>query len=150
MYVGNLSAKCTESSLKQFVQERSQAAKLEVPVYNCSMHVSETGRTSARLSVNASHLSPVTSANFWPRPLYCRPWRFVKDRSGEVLKEGDKKNHSDSANSANNNPRSDASPTGQVGALGGMDKANEPEIIAVSGRTRSHSSASRAPHNPNA
>ena len=65
-----------------------------------------------------------------------------------MLKEGDKKNHSDSANSANNNPRGDASPTGQVGALGGMDKANEPEISAVSGRTRSHSSASRAPHNP--
>ena len=36
-------------------------------------------KVSARLMVEASALSLVISPNFWPRPLYARPWQF-KDR----------------------------------------------------------------------
>ena len=79
LYVGNLSESCTEESLAAFVKQRSAKAGAETTVHDCSMHRAENGKVSARLMVEASALLLVVSPNFWPRPLYARPWQF-KDR----------------------------------------------------------------------
>ena len=81
LYVGNLGDQCTEERLREFVQHRAAAVGTSADVHDCSMHESATGKISARLTVDAATVSTITAANFWPRPLYARQWRF-KESSG--------------------------------------------------------------------
>eukprot|EP00117_Sycon_ciliatum_P023031 scpid96456/ scgid19693/ len=75
-FVGNLSHDCTVDSLTEFVHRRSESVGTPVKAHQCSLHTAGNGQVSARISVDATSKLTVTSANFWPRPLYCRPWRF--------------------------------------------------------------------------
>eukprot|EP00117_Sycon_ciliatum_P004485 scpid9145/ scgid8843/ len=85
LYVGNLSSSCTEEGLKSFTQQRAVAAGGTATVHTCSLHTTEAGRVSAHLTVDAKDLTLVTTENFWPRPLYARPWRF-KERTEQQSK----------------------------------------------------------------
>ena len=85
LYVGNLSSSCTEDGLKSFTQQRAVAAGGTATVHTCSLHTTEAGRVSAHLTVDAKDLTLVTTENFWPRPLYARPWRF-KERTEQQSK----------------------------------------------------------------
>ena len=84
-YVGNISPDCTENRLKQFIMDRSEQAMSgsSIPVHTCSVHVGESGRVSARVTVDATSMPIVTAPNFWPGPLYCRPWCFSKNSGGK-------------------------------------------------------------------
>ena len=81
LYFGNLGNQCTEERLREFVQHRVAAVGTSVDVHDCSMHESATGNISGRLTVDAATVSTITAANFWPRALYARQWRF-KENSG--------------------------------------------------------------------
>ena len=74
VYVGNIATDSTESHFRQFI--RSEFLGASIPVHTCSVWLSESGRASARVTIDATSFSTVTAPNFWPRPLYCRPWRF--------------------------------------------------------------------------
>ena len=77
-YVSNLRADCTAESLTEFITNNSKAVTPADPaaVHNCSMHCTESGKLSARLTIDANAPAPVTSPNFWPRPQQARPWEF--------------------------------------------------------------------------
>ena len=82
LYVGNLSESCTDDDIKAFTLKRSGTAGTPATVHNCSIHKAENGKISARITVDATAIALITSPNFWPRPLYARPWKF-KQRSVE-------------------------------------------------------------------
>ena len=83
IFVGNLSASCTEDSLKKFVTCRSSAVGRKIDAHNCSLHVSKEEKVSARVCVDADAMPTIMSENFWPRPLYARSWKFAKrDETG--------------------------------------------------------------------
>ena len=78
IFVGNLSASCTEGSLKKFVTCRSSAVGRKIDAHNCSLHVSKEEKVSARVCVDADAMPTIMSENFWPRPIYARSWKFAK------------------------------------------------------------------------
>ena len=82
VYIGNLSTSCTESSLKEYIQVTAAALPepQSISVLTCSMYTSPHGRVSARVAVDASLVNLLTDPEFWPRPLYCRPWKFDAGR----------------------------------------------------------------------
>ena len=82
LYVGNLSESCTDDDIKAFTLKRSGTAWTPATVHNCSIHKAENGKISARITVDATALALITSPNFWPSPLYARPWKF-RQRSVE-------------------------------------------------------------------
>ena len=69
--------------MTEFTQQRSVAVAKSVKVHECSMHTTEDGKVSARLTLDATGLETVTAANFWPRPLYARAWRHQKRPQGD-------------------------------------------------------------------
>ena len=81
VYVGNIATDSTESHFRQFIETRSEFLGASIPVHTCSVWLSESGRASARVTIDATSLSTVTAPNFWPRPVYCRPWRFLETSS---------------------------------------------------------------------
>ena len=112
-FVGNLSPDCTVDSLTEFVHRRSESVGTPVKAHQCSLHTAGNGQVSARISVDATCKLTVVSANFWPRPLYCRPWRFHTSTNANVAKSissskssSHNKHNSSSSNNANNNTSS--------------------------------------------
>ena len=93
VFVGNLSSTCTMEGLTEFVQRRSVAATGDIiDVHSCNVHTAASGKVSARVTIHAACLATVTSANFWPRPLYCRTWKFNPPKKSS----GNDKAHSSS------------------------------------------------------
>ena len=115
VYVGNLHADCTEERVTEFTQQRSVAVAKSVKVHECSMHTTEDGKVSARLTLDATGLETVTAANFWPRPLYARAWRHRKRPQGDSS--------------------SGAAGAGNVGSRGDRDSEEE---AASAGAIQSH------------
>ena len=81
VYVGNIATDSTDSHFRQFIKTRSEFLGASIPVHTCSIWLSESGRAFARVTIDATSLSTVTAPNFWPRPVYCRPWRFLETSS---------------------------------------------------------------------
>ena len=79
IFVGNLGTNCSEESIKTFVKRRAEAVGSTASVHNSSIHTTQTGKVSARICIDATDLSLVTTPDFWPRPLYARPWEY-RDR----------------------------------------------------------------------
>ncbi|XP_065197709.1 uncharacterized protein LOC135829232 [Sycon ciliatum] len=93
VFVGNLSSTCTMEGLTEFVHRRSVAATGNIiDVHSCNVHTAASGKVSARVTNDAACLATVTAANFWPRPLYCRTWKFNPPKKSS----GNDKAHSSS------------------------------------------------------
>ena len=93
LYIGNLNAECTEEKLMAFVEGRTKTIGNAAPkVFNAKIYTtnSESGCLSARLTVAESDRALLQARNFWPRPIYARPWNFHLASS----KEGDSKDTS--------------------------------------------------------
>lgn len=124
VYVGNLSTTCTAESLQQFIGRRCQSLGLgDICVHNCSMHTAkESGRVSARLTVDASRLTSVTDTNFWPRPVYCRSWKFSDTTKGHTPQNTEQPSHlsssEDAGDSASHTSSGDGDDTGSYGSSG--------------------------------
>ena len=79
IFVGNLGTNCSEEIIKTFVKRHAEAVGSMASVHNSSIHTTQTGKVSARICIDATDLSLVTTLDFWPRPLYARPWEY-RDR----------------------------------------------------------------------
>ena len=78
MYIGALVKDCTSRKLQDFVERRASATGLTVPkIYDIHMF-EKNDHSCARMIVDAASATTVTTRNFWPRPLYARPWNFEK------------------------------------------------------------------------
>eukprot|EP00117_Sycon_ciliatum_P012231 scpid83950/ scgid2699/ len=120
VFVGNLSSTCTMEGLTEFVHRRSVAATGNIiDVHSCNVHTAASGKVSARVTIDAACLATVTSANFWPRPLYCRTWKFnpPKKSSGN-----DKAHSSSDGGSGDGNDNAHSSSDG--GSGDGNDNAH--------------------------
>ena len=58
VYVGNIATDSTESHFRQFIKTRSEFLGASIPVHTCSVWLSESGRASARVTIDATSLSP--------------------------------------------------------------------------------------------
>ena len=88
LYIGNLNAECTEEKLMAFVEGRAKTIGNAAPkVFNAKIYTtkSESGCLSARLTVAESDRALLQARNFWPRPIYARPWNFhlASSKEGE-------------------------------------------------------------------
>ena len=78
LYVGNLSVHTTEERLREFVDLRCQAVdtSANVQLHSCSLHTAKSGKLSAKVTIDARYATAMMATNFWPRPVYCRLWKF--------------------------------------------------------------------------
>lgn len=75
LFVGKLEAQQTEEKLKLFVERR--AAEVEHPVKVFESKIFRKEETiSARLVVDADSAKLIKHKKFWPKPMYCRDWKF--------------------------------------------------------------------------
>ena len=118
LYIGNLNAECTEEKLMAFVEGRAKTIGNAAPkVFNAKIYTtkSESGCLSARLTVAESDRALLQARNFWPRPIYARPWHFhlTSSKEGEskeisvvkVLKTSTCKDHDDKDGGAEPQPK---------------------------------------------
>ena len=112
------SAECTEEKLMAFVEGRAKTIRNAAPkVFNAKIYTtkSESGCLSARLTVAESDRALLQARNFWPRPIYARPWHFhlTSSKEGEskeisvvkVLKTSTCKDHDDKDGGAEPQPK---------------------------------------------
>ena len=64
VYVGNIATDSTESHFRTFIKTRSEFLGASIPVHTCSVWLSESGRASARVTINATSFSTVTAPYF--------------------------------------------------------------------------------------
>ena len=74
-YLGNLRQDASEESLLQYITQRAQDVGSKVSVFNSRLFQKE-GSSAARITINANAAAFVGKANFWPRPVYVRRWKF--------------------------------------------------------------------------
>ena len=118
LYIGNLNAECTEEKLMAFVEGRAKTIGNAAPkVFNAKIYTtkSESECLSTRLTVAESDRGLLQARNFWPRPIYARPWNFhlTSSKNGEskdisvvkVLKTSTCKDHDDKDGGAEPQPK---------------------------------------------
>ena len=131
VFVCNLNSTCTMESLTEFVHRRSVAATGNIiDVHSCNVYTAASGKVSARVTIYAACLATVTSANFWPRPLYCRTWKFIppKKSSGNdnahSSSDGGSGDGNDNAHSSSDGGSGDDSSGNDCGSSGSSSRRN--------------------------
>lgn len=83
LYVGNLPADTTDDKVAAFIAKRSAEAGLKRPpkLYTCTVlkkkpDDGQSSRLGAHVTTTTDACSLLCDPQFWPRPLYARPWVF--------------------------------------------------------------------------
>ena len=77
LFLGNLKANIQEDELRSFIVQRAASTSVDLFIYDCRIFP-KVDSSSARIVVNDKCSSLLKRRDFWPRPLYCRPWNFEK------------------------------------------------------------------------
>ena len=70
-------ANIQEDELRSFIVQRAASTSVELSIYNCRIFP-KVDSSTARIVVNDKCGSLLKRRDFWPRPIYCRPWNFEK------------------------------------------------------------------------
>ena len=77
LFLGNLKPNIQEDELRSFIVQRAASTSVELSICDCRIFP-KVDSSSARIVVNDKCSSLLKCRDFWPRPLYCRPWNFEK------------------------------------------------------------------------
>jgi len=75
LYIGKLEKEISSEQFKEAIAQRASKVGVTVKFEECKVFKKEES-SAARIVFNSSSLELLSCRKFWPRPVYCRAWKF--------------------------------------------------------------------------
>lgn len=78
LYLGNLRSGQTDEDIRNFITHRATTVGVDVTLVKCSLLElsGDEFRSAAHIVVDKDSEKVLRNRSFWPKPVYCRPWKF--------------------------------------------------------------------------
>eukprot|EP00117_Sycon_ciliatum_P007359 scpid87874/ scgid10501/ len=87
IWIGNLRPAISIEQLESFIQQRALTANQQLTIFSSKLISKADGKVGARVTISRASVEALTQPNFWPRPVYARPWVFRDDQRNAADKQ---------------------------------------------------------------
>ncbi|XP_065198885.1 TPR-containing protein DDB_G0280363-like [Sycon ciliatum] len=87
IWIGNLRPAISIEQLEPFIQQRALTANQQLTIFSSKLISKADGKVGARVTISRASVEALTQPNFWPRPVYARPWVFRDDQRNAADKK---------------------------------------------------------------
>ncbi|XP_065189678.1 TPR-containing protein DDB_G0280363-like [Sycon ciliatum] len=87
IWIGNLRPAISIEQLESFIQQRALTANQQLTIFSSKLISKADGKAGARVTISGASVEALTQPNFWPRPVYARPWVFRDDQRNAADKQ---------------------------------------------------------------